>query len=455
MPYTQTRVIDGKSVKIGSFVFRKRFQGVGEIRLQSGTNDTRIFKQYEVAVQDLFANGNLDALIALKEKRCSLRDIYAWWRDKTQTPPWLHDAQTHEPLFEQLRGWLELPQTKARLQATTRVGYLKCVNMLEASCTDKNADVGDLPKILAAFRDQCVAANPPKARSFNQTRAALLSFARQTTEKSSPFYQSIRDIDVITENVWAKKKVNNPILPSEIDAAFVNNTNKRLRDVVWFLCVTGMTPKEFLDDGWEVDASQNAIRIFGRKRSGRYNRLVPRVYQKLTAETDWTYRQLLEAFKEVFPNRNLYDLRRTFAVWNNRAGIDVLHTKAYMGHGANITERYMAQNVAGWLIDDAAKLSTFIARARTEAPDVSDERLTLPETPEQLARTLQDERLEYFRGLLDEQLAKWYREGKMRRAYKVAQLVAADDRSQQPNTKTRINKETNKNLQNSTTKRLK
>jgi hypothetical protein len=316
--------------------------------------------------------------------------------------------------------------------------------MLEASCTDKNADVGDLPKVLVAFREQCITCNPPKARSFNQTRAALLSFARQTREKSSPFYQHIRDVDVITENVWAKKKVNNPILPSEIDAAFVHNTNKRLRDVVWFLCVTGMTPKEFLDDGWEVDAPQNAIRVYGRKRSGRYNRLVPRVYQKLTASKEWTYRQLLEAFKEVFPNRNLYDLRRTFAVWNNRAGIDVLHTKAYMGHGSNITERYMAQNVAGWLIEDATKLSAFIARARTETPAVSDQRLTLPETPEQLARTLQDERLEYFRELLDEQLAKWHREGKMRRAYRVGQLVAADDRSQTSNATLRTHNETSK-----------
>ena len=94
MPYTQTRGIDGKSVQIGTFVFRKRLQGVGEIRLQSGTRDARIFKQYEVAVHDLYANGTLDALIALKDKRCSLRDLYTWWRDKTQPPPWLHSAQT-------------------------------------------------------------------------------------------------------------------------------------------------------------------------------------------------------------------------------------------------------------------------------------------------------------------------------------------------------------------------
>ncbi len=424
MPYRRSIVRDGKSVKIGSFVFRRRFKGIGEIRVQSGTSDHKAFKQYEAAVQDLYNTGYHEALIALKERQCSLRDIHAWWRDRTQTPPWLGETTSTEPLFDTLKDWLELPQTRARLQATTRAGYLKCLNLLEASCTSKNATMPELPKILSAFRDTCATAYPPKARTFNQTRAALLSFARQTEEKSSPFYQKLRDVEVITENVWAKKKVNNPLLPSEIDAAFANNANKRLQDVVWFLCVTGMTPKEFLDDGWEIDAPQNAVRIFGRKRSGRYNRLVPRVYQKLSAETNWTYRQLLEAFKEVFPNRNLYDLRRTFAVWNNRSGIDVVHTKAYMGHGSNITERYMVQNMAGWFVEDAAKLSHFITSARTETSEVSEARLMLPDDPAQLTKNLQEERLDYFRSLLDEQLDKWHREGKMRRRYKVAKLVS-------------------------------
>jgi hypothetical protein len=427
VPYRRSVVRDGKSVKIGSFVFRRRFKGIGEIRIQSGTSDHKTFKQYEAAVQDLYSTGNHEALIALKERQCSLRDIHAWWRDRTRTPPWLGAKESTEPLFNKLKEWLEMPQTRARLQATTRVGYSKCMNLLEASCNIPNAAIGKLPKILSAFRETCATANPPKARTFNQTRAALLSFVRQTTEKSSPLYQTIRDVEVITENVWAKKKVNNPLLPSEIDAAFANNTDKRLQDAVWFLCVTGMTPKEFLIDGWEVDASQYAIRIFGRKRSGRYNRLVPRVYQKLTAETNWTYRQLLEAFKDVFPERNLYDLRRTFAVWNNRSGIDMLHTKAYMGHGSNITERYMVQNIAGWLIDDAAKLSHYIASARTETSGVSEARLMLPDDPGQLTRNLQDERLDYFRTLLDEQLEKWHREGKMRRRYIVAKLVSTED----------------------------
>lgn len=260
----------------------------------------------------------------------------------------------------------------------------------------------------------------------------ILSFLRQTQSTSSQLYQRTRSVDVITENTWSKKRVNHPLLPAEIDAAFRSVTNQRLQDVVWFLATTGITPKEFLEDGWEIDESINAIRIFGRKRSGRYGRIVPRLYQKLKASNDWTYRQLLEAFKQVFPTRNLYDLRRTFAVWNNRAGIDALHTKAYMGHGANITERYMAQNVASWLIEDATKLSAFITRSRSETAMVSETRLSLPDSPDQLVRTLQDERLEYFRGLLDEQLLKWYSEGKMRRQYRVGNLISLTDDSRKP-----------------------
>ena len=423
MPYTRSVIRDGKTVSVGSFVFRKRFKGVGEIRIQSGTTDQKTFKQYEAAVQDLYSNGNTEALIALKDRRCNLRALYAWWRDRTQTPPWSDDKTIHDPLFNTLREWIESDETKSRLQETTRNGYLKCIKMIEASCKTRDATVKDIPEVISRYRKICTAAQPQRTRSFNQGRATLLSFLRQTRDTSSVLYQKTRSVEAIIENAWSKKSVNHPLLPSEIDAAFKDTKNDRLQNVVWLLATTGMTPKEFLVDGWEIDESINAIRIFGRKRSGRYGRIVPRVYQKLQAPTDWTYRQLLEAFKEVFPTRNLYDLRRTFAVWNNRSGIDALHTKAYMGHGANITERYMAQNVATWLLEDATKLSAFIVRSRSQTAMVTDERLALPDNPDQLARTLQDEKLQYFKGLLDEQLLKWYREGKMRNHYQVGDLV--------------------------------
>lgn len=423
---------DGKTVSVGSFVFRKRFKGVGEIRIQSGTTDHKTFKQYEAVIESLYDSGNVDALIALKERRCTLREIHAWWRDRTQVPPWSENRTSHEPLFSTLREWIESVDTKSRLQPTTRAGYQKCIKMIEASCKMRDASVQDIPGVLAQYRVLSASANPPKVRSFNQGRAMILSFLRQTQSTSSQLYQRTRSVDVITENTWSKKRVNHPLLPAEIDAAFRSVTNQRLQDVVWFLATTGITPKEFLEDGWEIDESINAIRIFGRKRSGRYGRIVPRLYQKLKASNDWTYRQLLEAFKQVFPTRNLYDLRRTFAVWNNRAGIDALHTKAYMGHGANITERYMAQNVASWLIEDATKLSAFITRSRSETAMVSETRLSLPDSPDQLVRTLQDERLEYFRGLLDEQLLKWYSEGKMRRQYRVGNLISLTDDSRKP-----------------------
>ncbi len=451
MPYTRTVIRDGKTVSVGSFVFRKRFKGVGEIRIQSGTTDHKTFKQYEAAVESLYDSGNVDALIALKERRCTLRETHAWWRDRTQTPPWSEDRTSHEPLFSTLREWIESADTKSRLQPTTRSGYQKCIKMIEASCKMRGASVEDIPGVLAQYRTLNASSNPPKVRSFNQGRAMILSFLRQSQSTSSQLYQKTRSVDVITENSWSKKRVNNPLLPAEIDAAFREAPNQRLQDVVWFLATTGMTPKEFLEDGWEIDESINAVRIFGRKRSGRYGRIVPRLYQKLKASNDWTYRQLLEAFKQVFPTRNLYDLRRTFAVWNNRAGIDVLHTKAYMGHGANITERYMAQNEASWLIEDATKLSAFITRSRSETAMVSETRLSLPDSPDQLTKTLQDERLEYFRGLLDEQLSKWYTEGKMRRQYRVGNLIWLEGESKNTR-KTRSSKSSNK-PQNSTSQK--
>lgn len=425
MTFTQKRTVNGKRVRTGTLMLVRQFKGVGRIRRASGTNDPKTFRQYEAALQDLFNTGNLNALVALKEGRCEARDLYMWWRDKTRAAPWEVDDSD---LFAEVTTWLD----NSTLAATTVVGYRKCMDLLKKYTKVKSATVSELPVLLTSFRTICANTTPPKVKTFNQTRAVALSFLRKKTgDKTNPVYLKVKNVDVLAENPWTKQRVNKPLLPSELDAALANVTDKRLKDTVWFLCLTGMTPKEYLEDGWEIDESINGIRIFGRKRSGRYARVVPRVYQRLTAPAEYTYRQLLEAFKDVFPGRSLYDLRRTFAVWNNRAGIEQLHTKAYMGHGANITEMYMAQNVVSWLIDDATKLAKYIASERTTVAEVSDSRLTLPSTPDELEKNLHDEQLSYFRGLLDEQLARWHREGKMRKLYRVNQLIEQDNIDEQ------------------------
>jgi len=418
MAYTQMRIVDGKKVRVGTFMLVRQFKGIGRIRIASGTNDPKTFKLYETALQDLYNTGNAAALTALKNKKCTPRELYLWWRDKTTQAPW----QTEDrDLYTEITNWL----SSSTLADTTIVGYKKCVDLLRKYTKIQTARVSDLPSLLIQFKKICESKRPPKAKTFNQTRAAALSFVRKTTEdKTNPIYLAIKNIDIISENLWSKKRVNNPLLPAEVDAAFTKTPNDELRDIVWFLCLTGMTPKEYLSDGWEVDGTLNGVRVFGRKRSGRYARIVPRVYQKLAPLPQKSYRTLLEEFKKVFPGRALYDLRRSFAVWNNRAGIDQLHTKAYMGHGASMTEKYMAQNTASWLIEDAAKLATYIARDRTSAVTVLEERLTLPSTPDELTRNLQDERLDYFRELLNEQLKTWHTSGKMRRLYKVDRLVS-------------------------------
>lgn len=157
MPYTRSVIRDGKTVSVGSFVFRKRFKGVGEIRIQSGTTDHKTFKQYEAVIESLYDSGNVDALIALKERRCTLREIHAWWRDRTQVPPWSENRTSHEPLFSTLREWIESVDTKSRLQPTTRAGYQKCIKMIEASCKMRDASVQDIPGVLGTVpRTKCI-----------------------------------------------------------------------------------------------------------------------------------------------------------------------------------------------------------------------------------------------------------------------------------------------------------
>ena len=62
-----------------------------------------------------------------------------------------------------------------------------------------------------------------------------------------------------------------------------------------------------------------------------------------------------------------YDFRRTYANWLEAAGIPRTRRKLYLGHGASdVTALYELHEVAAFLVEDAAKLSTFLGLSHTK-----------------------------------------------------------------------------------------
>jgi integrase len=56
----------------------------------------------------------------------------------------------------------------------------------------------------------------------------------------------------------------------------------------------------------------------------------------------------------------IYDLRRSFAVWMEDAGIPRSRRKHYLGHSAgDVTGLYERRELLAWFEEDAARLQTY------------------------------------------------------------------------------------------------
>jgi integrase len=65
----------------------------------------------------------------------------------------------------------------------------------------------------------------------------------------------------------------------------------------------------------------------------------------------------------------MYDLRRSFAVWMEEAGIPRSRRKSYLGHSAgDVTRLYERRELLAWLQEDAGRLRAY-AGAVLEAPN--------------------------------------------------------------------------------------
>lgn len=324
------------------------FDGVGRIKKASGTTDPKVRRKMDAMLTDLYGDGRLDILRAIKSGALPPMQVFAAYRAKAlDTLPLGMGAQ---PLHTTYELW--------RVRATKNAKSLlsrKQSGVYLARFGQKSSRVADLPEILLSARESMETQG--HAVTFNRLKSAASAFVRDTMGKGSALYREILGVPRIKETTTV---VRRPMTPGQLrdNVATLDGESK---DVAWSMAGSGMGPGEFWGD-WECVPAGGYIQINGTKRSGRVRR-VPLVVWP-SSGPDVPSRQAFEdrLVKAGAPFKP-YDLRRSYANWLEAAGIPRTRRRLYLGHGeGDVTDRYEGHEVLAFLREDAATLSAYLDR---------------------------------------------------------------------------------------------
>ena len=205
--------------------------------------------------------------------------------------------------------------------------------------------------MLRTFRAACERDHYP--RKFNIARTAVQAFVRDVVGKRKPLTLEVADIDQLRER---KKGRRGLALADAI--AVRDGLGGAAGRIWWSMCLTGMGPKEYFEDGWDVLSDR--VRIHGVKvADGRRDRDVPLVDFPVRPELART------GFNSAVRRYNLtagitynpYQAKKSFARWMEDARIPRARRVAYLGHSdADVQDRYERYEVDAYLHEDAERM---------------------------------------------------------------------------------------------------
>ena len=323
----------------GTYVLDRTIKGVGRIKRASGTNDPELAKLMDAMLKTLRKAGRLDVLRAIRDGVNTPLEVWNKFRasdlDSLPTPEGmrtLEDAMTAWAKDAEAGAWHK--QARAS-QVRTLLKQAR-----------KGDTLAELPAVLRRY--QGVARGKTM---FNRVRAMCQAFVRDTLGRSHPIYGQL--VDVQPKKV--RKREPKPFLTPHELAEFAPKMGD-LAPCVWAMALTGMGLGEYYGR-WTAKADR--VVIYGTKRAGR-RREVP------LAGAIAAPRGTREAFQRKWrkvaePDRVPYDLRHTFAVWLEAAGIPRTRRNIYRGHGVrDIGDLYERHEVTAYLAEDGEKLRTWL-----------------------------------------------------------------------------------------------
>jgi integrase len=268
-------------------------------------------------LRTLYQIGRLDVLRDIKAGLVPVQDVYE--RFRLGRLDQLPSGVLMRPLGAAWDEWLQGKE----IAASTRHDYELALCRL----TPTPATLTDLPRLLQAHRKQSRGHRP---RTFNKDRAAVLSFLQSALGAHHWLYGECARATPLK----IPQSVKLPINPLTVEQA------KKLAEKIppghlfsfWGLLLTGMRPEEWFEQvgcRWEIEG--DGVKIAGTKRPAS-NRTVPRVGEIVRPMTGRLafYRALRKASDDTVAP---YDLRRSYAVWLELAGIPEYRQSYYMAHG--------------------------------------------------------------------------------------------------------------------------
>ena len=333
-----------------TLIIDRTFPGVGRIKRASGTTNPKIRHKLSRMLTELYEDGRLDLLRAIRDGVLPMLQVYDAKQRKALDS--LPTAEAVRPLADAMRDWIAALDCseKHRISLGTSVGYLEAKSA--------KATINDLPAVLEQLRKTLGAEHP---RSFNLARSAALAFLRDTVKRSHRLYAAVRDVE---PRKVPKRAPRPDLTPDWMRNTFPHPETDRVDAIAWAMALTGMGAGEFWGH-WTV--MRDRIRIYGTKREARV-RDVPLV--RAIARPDLHHRTFEDKVRERTGRQiEPYDLRRCFSRWMESSAIPRIRRKMYLGHHVgDVTELYERHELEAYLAEDATKIRKHVGLTDPSAP---------------------------------------------------------------------------------------
>jgi hypothetical protein len=321
------------------------------VRGPSGTTDEDTFGRIDKMLTELYDRGRIDLLKAIRQyfttrHRSGLAPMVVFRAYVTEGLKDLPSVEGMAPLIESMLDFIETHDVSDAHKASMR----SCVRHL-ARVGNRHSPVSDLPELVSQLR----LSMRDKARMFNLVRSTALAFTRSRFKKHHPLWNEIAGIDLLAQK---KKLPHYPKTPDELRAV-CGRLEPEAAAIAWSMAATGMGPKEYWVDGWEVESDR--VRIYGEKREGR-DRFVPLIKGVTLAKPTMTVKAFRLALSNAdYGRMGIYDLRRSHSNWMESAGIPRTRRRIYRGHGpGDVGDLYEHHEIGAFIADDSLKLSQYV-----------------------------------------------------------------------------------------------
>lgn len=414
----QLKVKNGKTVKSGTLRIDKVFFGL-RIARNTGTRHKNVYQAINVALSYLKKENERDAFVALQRGTVNFLQILDWYENRTtKDKPWKVGGKV---LTSEMEKWIS---TTRDIKDRTKRSYKYHIRKV-GTFTPKYGDtVSALPDIVEAYKIKC----KDKIVEFNRFRSTCMSYSAQLPNgKDGEVWKRISKIKPYKKKDRKASTRYNPFTPLEIDNLFIKGQHKVFKQLLYWMCLTGIRPEEYTEHGFTTH--DKVIEIFGDKTAGSYARVVPKFfknYDPQASKLKISYTVLRLLFKKHCPNHTPRDTRRTFSIWCQKAGIESNHIKAYMGHIPSQLDNYQRQDITkNWASIDRKKLEDYITRERKGIPEIDSSKESLPTSIDDLGDSASTYTLAQVRNIIND----WLKESHpkhIRRLYQVEKLVHVD-----------------------------